>query len=116
MASPITTHVLDLGRGRPGMGIAVALDRLDASGHWQRRGEGLTDTDGRCRTLLPDGTRAEPGTWRLRFETGRYFGNHGQRSFYPHVDLVFEVTADGGDHYHVPLLVNAWGYSTYRGS
>ncbi len=108
--SAITTHVLDTALGKPAAGIAVELSMLKA-GEWQKLGAGATDADGRLRTLLPQGAPAADGDYRLRFETGPYLKQGG---FYPYVEIVFRVR--GGGHYHVPLLLSPYGYSTYRGS
>jgi len=113
--SPITTHVLDLALGRPAAGIAVTLARA-AGEEWQSLATGETDTDGRASQLLAPGTLA-PGTYRLRFMLTDYFARTQRTSFYPHVDIVFVVAAGAtSEHYHVPLLLSPFGYSTYRGS
>ena len=104
----ITTHVLDTAAGKPGAGIAVELERIE-HGKWHLVGGGVTDADGRLRTLTPQGPVAT-GTYRIRFQTGAY-GN----SFFPVVEIQFTV-GDGAQHYHVPLLLSPYGYSTYRGS
>ena len=109
----ITTHVLDTAAGRPGAAIAVELDRQDAAG-WARVGAGQTDDDGRLRTLTPAGPVA-PGVYRIRFHTAAYLAAHHQAGFFPVVEIQFSV-ADGAQHYHVPLLLSPYGYSTYRGS
>ena len=109
----ITTHVLDTAAGRPGQAIALELDR-DDGGSWQRVGAGATDADGRLRTLTPEGLVA-PGVYRLRFHTAAYFARHHPAGFFPVVDIQFAVV-DGSQHYHVPLLLSPYGYSTYRGS
>ena len=109
--SGITTHVLDTSRGRPAAGVRVALER-ETEGGPVAVGGGVTDADGRAKDLT--GAGAEAGTYRLTFETGAYFAALGVESFYPRVVVVFSVGA--GEHYHVPLLVNPFGYSTYRGS
>jgi 5-hydroxyisourate hydrolase len=108
----ITTHVLDTSAGRPGKGLAIELERQD--GDWQRVGAGTTDDDGRLRTLTPAGPVA-PGVYRIRFHTGAYFAAQGGTGFFPVVEIQFNV-ADGAQHYHVPLLLSPYGYSTYRGS
>ena len=112
----ITTHVLDTAAGRPGRGIAIELERADdaAAGAWKPVGAGATDDDGRLRTLTPAGP-VEPGTYRIRFQTGAYFATQGTTGFFPVVEIQFTV-ADGTQHVHVPLLLSPYGYSTYRGS
>lgn len=111
----ITTHVLDTAAGRPGVAIAIELElERELGGGWQRVGHGQTDDDGRLRTLTPPGPVAA-GTYRLRFHTAAYFAAHHGAGFFPVVEIHFTV-ADGAQHYHVPLLISPFGYSTYRGS
>jgi 5-hydroxyisourate hydrolase len=110
--SGITTHVLDTSRGYPAAGVPVVLERaVDSS--WQAVGGGITDADGRVSDLLS--FAPEAGRYRLTFDTGAYFGSIGVGGFYPEVSVTFLV-APGGEHYHVPLLLSPFGYSTYRGS
>ena len=109
----ITTHVLDTAQGRPGKAIAIELERVDGN-VWHLVGGGVTDDDGRLRTLTPQGP-VQPGTYRIRFQTGAYFAAQGTPGFFPVVEIHFTV-ADGAQHYHVPLLLSPYGYSTYRGS
>ena len=109
----ITTHVLDTSRGRPAAGVAVRLEHLHAVNYWRPVGRGVTDADGRLRTLL---TQAPvPGMYRLAFETAGYFRQQAARAFYPEILITFEVV-EGEPHYHVPLLLSPFGYSTYRGT
>jgi 5-hydroxyisourate hydrolase len=111
----ITTHVLDIAAGRPAAGVAVALEMRQAGGGWARLGQGVTDQDGRLAGLVPAERRLEAGVHRLLFDTGAWFAQCGQAGFYPEVSVVFEVS-DPTQHYHVPLLLSAHGYTTYRGS
>jgi 5-hydroxyisourate hydrolase len=114
--STITTHVLDTGLGVPAAGITVALEsRAGDTLRWSEVGRGATDADGRIRTLVPDGRTIDPGVYRLVFDTRRYFDAQGRRAFFPSVTITFEVTSRD-THYHVPLLLSPFGYSTYRGS
>jgi 5-hydroxyisourate hydrolase len=110
--SGITTHVLDTSRGRPASGVAVRLERGSDS-RWEPVGAGVTDADGRVRDLLSSSPAS--GRYRLTFDTGAYFAAVGDKAFYPEVSVTFAVDGDE-DHYHVPLLLNPYGYSTYRGS
>jgi 5-hydroxyisourate hydrolase len=111
----VTTHVLDLAAGRPAAGVAVALEARGADGGWARLGQGATDSDGRLAGLLPAGWRLEAGVHRLVFDTGAWFAGNGLTGLYPEVSVVFEVSDPSG-HYHIPLLLSPYGYSTYRGS
>jgi 5-hydroxyisourate hydrolase len=109
----ITTHVLDTARGAPAAGVPVVLERFDED-TWWTLGHGTTDDDGRLRDLVPEGAPLVTGRYRLTFDTAAYFAGRDESGFYPEVAVVFTV-ADG-DHYHVPLLLSPFGYSTYRGS
>jgi 5-hydroxyisourate hydrolase len=110
--SKITTHVLDVARGRPAKGVPILLEILQRD-DWRELGRGTTDDDGRLRTLL-DGP-LERATYRIRFDTEVYFRAQGTESFYPEVTIVF-VVRDETAHHHVPLLLSPYGYTTYRGS
>jgi len=112
--SQITTHVLDTSLGRPVAGVPVTLEIQAGNGAWTELSRGATDADGRLRHLLAEGT-LKPATYRLTFETKEYFRAQHKGGFYPHVSVVFEVR-DAAEHFHVPLLLSPYGYSTYRGS
>jgi len=112
--SPLTTHVLDTALGHPAARLAVRLDVLDERGGHLTLAERLTDDQGRVADLLPPGG-LEARTYRLTFDTGVYFAAAGRPVFYPRVEVVFTVAA-AGEHYHVPLLLSPFGYSTYRGT
>jgi 5-hydroxyisourate hydrolase len=105
--STLSTHVLDISLGKPAAGIRVTLMRGE-----QTLGEGVTDADGRARDLVP---RLEAGEYRLRFDVEPYFRKSGREGFYKSVTVDFVVRAVV-EHYHVPLLLSPYGYSTYRGS
>ena len=109
--SSISTHVLDTSRGQPAAGLAIRLERQTGD-RWEAADGGTTNSDGRV-ALMPDGIA--PGIYQMTFYTGPWFVAQGQRGFYPHVLVVFEITATD-QHYHVPLLLSPFGYSTYRGS
>jgi 5-hydroxyisourate hydrolase len=104
----ITTHVLDTAKGKPAAGVAVTLEVQD-DGRWVKVGGGVTDADGRLRTLT-EGHAMRSGLYRLTFATGAY-----NRGFFPEVSIAFAVD-DTSAHFHVPLLLSPYGYSTYRGS
>lgn len=110
--SHITTHILDTGTGRPASGVKATLESPTDSG-WQEIGQGTTDSDGRINNLGP--AEVGEGRYRITFETGAYFGAKGTETFFPAVTLDF-VVADTSAHYHVPLLLSPFAYSTYRGS
>ena len=110
--STLSTHVLDAASGLPAAGVRVALHRRDGDA-WEPLGEAVTDDDGRVRDLAAGGLGT--GVHRLVFATGEYFRATGQTGFYPEVPVVFEVT-DTERHYHVPLLLSPFAFSTYRGS
>ena len=109
----LSTHILDTALGRPAVGVRIALAELDGA-EWRDVGSGTTDGDGRCKTLLSD-ARFEAGTYRIRFATAEYFAAKELVGLYPFVDIVFNVS-DPEQHYHIPLLLTANGYTTYRGS
>jgi 5-hydroxyisourate hydrolase len=113
--SPITTHVLDISRGRPAEGVALVLCRQNSAGAWLELARGVTDADGRGSALLADDAALVPGTYQLRFATGPYFAALAAHSFYPEVQVTFQID-NVREHYHVPLLLSPYGYSTYRGS
>jgi 5-hydroxyisourate hydrolase len=115
----LSTHVLDATTGRPAAGVQVRLDGLAGDGGaeagWAPAGGGQTDADGRLRLAAPGAAGFDPGVYRITFGTGAYFTARGLASFYPEVTITFEMTARD-EHYHVPLLLSPYAYSTYRGS
>lgn len=115
MAGPITTHILDTSCGRPAADVAVVLWRRRGDDDWFEVGAGVTDADGRVGDLLSGEAAFEPGIYRLIFEVGAYFDGRNIAAFYRSIPVVF-VVDDIAQHYHVPLLLNPFGYSTYRGS
>ena len=111
--SQLTTHVLDTSVGRPGKNITVRLKKND-NGNWKIFAQGITNEDGRIADLFPSGKLLSPGNYKMVFETGDYYDAQKIKSFYPETEIQFTVT--DAAHYHVPLLINPFGYSTYRGS
>lgn len=107
----LSTHVLDIGSGTPASGLSVDLLRGNDA---NTMASGVTDTDGRIRTWTPD-VQLEPGDYQLRFHSGQWYRGHSKDCFYPTITIHFSVLANQS-HYHVPLLLNQFGYSTYRGS
>jgi 5-hydroxyisourate hydrolase len=113
--STLSTHALDTSLGRPAAGLPLLLEAQLDGGGWRELARGLTNADGRAPELLPPGTRLESGTYRLTFDTEAYFRAREVKGFYPYVSVVFMLSAPD-EHYHVPLLLSPFGYSTYRGS
>lgn len=113
--SGITTHVLDISIGRPAAGVMVRLDRQMNDGQWETIGSKRTDGDGRARDLIPEGEFLMTAVHRLTFDVGSYFRDKQVEGFYQEIAIAFSVD-DALQHYHVPLLLSPFGYSTYRGS
>jgi 5-hydroxyisourate hydrolase len=111
--SRISTHILDTAKGQPAPGVPVVLERQSPDGGWFEIGGGVTDANGRIPQFLKAGASLEVGVYRLTFFTADYFNK--QESFYPEVTVCFQVR-DASQHYHVPLLLSPYGYTTYRGS
>lgn len=109
----ISTHILDLARGKPASGVAVQLE-IQESGKWRLLNSSSTDHDGRCAQLLASDELA-PGVYRLRFDTAAYFSGLRVEALYPSVEVMFRVR-EGESQFHIPLLLNANGYTTYRGT
>jgi len=109
----ISTHVLDISRGKPAAGVPITIEKKEAAGY-ARVNTGTTDADGRVKDLVAEGKLTE-GTYRITFDTGTYYAAQGVEGFYPEAAIVF-VVRDAQTHYHVPLLLSPYGYSTYRGS
>jgi len=112
--SQITTHVLDTTRGLPASGLAITLYQ-QAGDNWEQLASGTTNSDGRIPNLLEQNRVLPAGCYRMHFATQAYFDANEETGFYPYVDIVFTITGEGL-HYHIPLLLTAYGYSTYRGS
>ena len=115
----ITTHVLDTALGQPGIGIEVTLCRQNESSPdqngWTSVSKGITNHDGRIPGWLDDQPALLPGIYRIRFELDDYFRQLGQSAFYPFAEIVFRVE-NPAQHFHIPLLLSPFSYSTYRGS
>ena len=111
----VSTHVLDTARGVPAAGVTLSLERQESSGEWRALAASRTDSDGRCRQLLPEGEILSAGTYRLVFDTGNYYQAQAIKSLYPSVQITFFVR-EGETGFHLPLLLNPYGYTTYRGS
>jgi 5-hydroxyisourate hydrolase len=112
MGASISTHVLDTARGKPAEGVLIDLFALE-EGHRRHVATATTNADGRAGAPLA--SDLAPGTYELLFSVAEYFARDGIAPFYDAVPVRFRITESGG-HYHVPLLLSPWGYSTYRGS
>lgn len=112
--SGITTHILDISIGRPASEVPVKLAAADGAGGWDEQARARTDADGRA-TLIGSGGPPAAGDYRLTFEVAGYLAEHADEVFYPRVDVHFSLSHPD-QHYHVPLLLSRFGYSTYRGS
>ncbi|GAA0992683.1 hydroxyisourate hydrolase [Subtercola frigoramans] len=110
--SHVTSHVLDSTTGRPARGVELVLES-QTGGEWMPVASATTDADGRATSLGPVALPA--GRYRVTFDTGAYFGAQNRQTMYPEVSITFEL-AHPGEHYHIPLLLSPFGYSTYRGS
>lgn len=115
MKSPITTHVLDTSQGKPASGILVVLEFQEKSGVWKDIGRSVTDADGRVSNFLDADRKLKAGSYRLTFDTGSYFSSHGITTIFLTVIVPFKINKPS-EHYHIPLLLSPFGYSTYRGS
>jgi len=112
--SSISSHVLDIAQGQPARGINLLLEKKESTG-WKTLGHNDTNEDGRVTQLYPEDTNITKGIYRLTFATKSYFAKQNLKCFYPQVEITFELQSDS-EHYHVPLLICGYGYSTYRGS
>nr|BAN21410.1 unkown protein [Riptortus pedestris] len=110
---PLTTHVLDISSGVPAANMSVSLYQF-TNGKWDLLKESITNTDGRCQDLTSRGS-IPSGIYKLQFQTQQYFERRNTSSFFPFVEVVFNLNSQQ-EHYHVPLLLSPYGYSTYRGS
>ncbi|HMZ52304.1 MAG TPA: hydroxyisourate hydrolase [Candidatus Sumerlaeota bacterium] len=113
--STLTTHILDTAEGKPAAGVRVTVEIFRQKHEWEQLASGATNADGRIPGLIPQDQPLATGTYRLTFHVRDYFTAQGRKSFYPLVQVVCEIEGGSG-HYHVPLLISPWGYTTYRGS
>lgn len=111
--SQITTHILDTTQGKPAPGVIIVLYQ-GGNDEWKEMARSVTNSDGRIPDLLPGSLVLQKGIYKMRFETKDYFDKAQVKTFYPYVEIVFEISNEA--HYHIPLLLNPFGYSTYRGS
>ncbi len=111
--SQLTAHILDTTKGKPAQGVRISLHQQHEE-EWKEIGLGTSNNDGRVMDLLKKDAFLALGIYKIRFETGEYFDKQGIQSFYPVVEIIFNISSP--EHYHIPLLISPHGYSTYRGS
>lgn len=111
----ISTHILDLVRGKPAKDVPVRLERQIERGKWQLLTSARSDQDGRCAQLLPEGEDLSAGVYRLTFDVANYYDMQKTSALYPVVEVTFEAR-DGESTFHIPLLLSPNGYTTYRGT
>ena len=112
--NPLSVHVLNLENGLPSPGVNVTLEK-HVGQNWQPLAQGVTNEQGRIGELFPDKQAMEAGQYRVVFKTGDYFKKAGRDTFFPEIPVIFEVK-NADQHYHIPLLLSPYGFSTYRGS
>lgn len=112
--NPLSVHVLNLENGLPSPGVEVILEQQDGK-NWTKLNSGVTNEQGRIPALYPEGKKLEQGVYRVTFETGDWFKKHDTATFFPEVPVIFSADASV-EHYHIPLLLSPYGFSTYRGN
>jgi 5-hydroxyisourate hydrolase len=110
----LSSHILDITAGKPATGVKITLSKKDAKDNWVIVDEKKTDSNGRIKDFLKKDGKDNTGIYKLTFYTSPYFSSLGQKSFYPFIEVVFELV--GKEHYHVPITLSPFGYATYRGS
>lgn len=112
--NPLSVHVLNLENGLPSSHVKVTLEE-QKNGKWVKISEASTNEQGRITALFPENKNFDMAMYKVTFKTGDWFKQHQQKTFFPEVPVIFEV--DGSvKHYHIPLLLSPYGYSTYRGN
>jgi 5-hydroxyisourate hydrolase len=112
--SPITCHILDNVLGQPAKDVPIQLEYYkEEENQWILLSTSITDKNGRCNQLLNQSI--EPGRYRITFDTNTYYKEKGEKCFYPFIQVVFDIK-NTNEHYHIPLLLSPFGYTTYRGS
>ncbi|ORX88718.1 hydroxyisourate hydrolase [Basidiobolus meristosporus CBS 931.73] len=112
--SPVTAHVLDSSIGKPAQDVRLNIERL-VEGKWVALNQSFTNEDGRCPELLSLDYDFQVGIYKVVFGTGKYYQGQGKSCFYPDVEISFEIT-NTEEHYHIPLLLSPYSYTTYRGN
>lgn len=114
MKNPLSVHVLNLESGTPTPGISVDLEHKEQD-KWVKLSSGVTDKNGRISALFPEGKKVETGDYKVVFKTGDYYQKVQHKSFFPEIPVIFHMESSE-PHYHIPLLLSPYGYSTYRGN
>lgn len=120
--SRITTHILDTTKGKPAQCVTIVLYggendtglKNEGEQEWTELARAITNSDGRISDLVNEDDLLHYGIYKIRFETKDYFDKDHVKTFYPYVEIIFQIEPD--QHYHIPLLLNPYGYSTYRGT
>lgn len=110
----LSSHILDINVGKPAPGVKITLSRQEAPDRWVVLEERMTDENGRVKDFLEEKPTGNTGVYKLTYHVAPYFESQGQDSFYPFIEVVFQIK--DGAHYHVPITLSPYGYSTYRGS
>ena len=110
----LSSHIRDIHTGKPAPGVTISLSRQDTSGRWSVIEERKTDENGRVKDFLEATPEGHPGIYKLTYQVVPYFEAQGQDSFYPFIEVVFQIKDNA--HYHVPITLSPYGYSTYRGN
>lgn len=113
-ANPLSVHVLDLQSGQPTPGIRVTLEQRSGE-QWRELAAGVTNAQGRIAALYPEDKPIAAGDYRIVFQTGEHYARLKQDTFFPRIPVEFRVAVPA-QHYHIPLLLSPFGYSTYRGN
>lgn len=112
--NPMSVHVLNIENGLPSPDVNVTLEQKQNDG-WEELNAAVTGDKGRINALYPEDMALENGTYRVTFDTGEWFENHDTETFFPEIPVVFAIDGEL-EHYHIPLLLSPYGYSTYRGN
>jgi 5-hydroxyisourate hydrolase len=110
----LSSHILDITTGKPATGVKITLSKKDKNDNWTTIDEKNTDVNGRIKDFLKQDETKNTGIYKLTFHTSPYFKTLSQKSFYPFIEVVFELVDN--EHYHVPITLSPFGYSTYRGN
>ena len=110
----LSSHILDITSGKPASEVKITLSKQDKKGGWENVEEKITDSNGRIKDFLKEDGESHIGIYKLTYHTSPYFKRNEQSTFYPYIEVIFELTDN--EHYHVPITLSPFGYSTYRGN